>query len=153
LAQEPFALGPSLGPRRTMATGADGAAGEASQRATVASRPCSRRCSRRLAGKLGLIGRLAASGRLRFEEAQVQASQLLRAAQGTAAPSGEADQSLWLQACRRARQQRDSIYFHLRHCALRGKAVPKARLASYLARDVISGSEAREAAAAHAQAI
>jgi len=34
-----------------------------------------------------------------------------------------------------------------------GRAVPKARLATYLARDAISPSEAREAAAAHAHAV
>ena len=115
-------------------------------------RCCSRRAQRRLAGKLGKLGRLAAAGRISFSEAQSGIASLLCRASATTCCDGDVA-PLWQQAQRRAAQQAESIYYHLRHCSVIGHPVAKARLATFLAKSEVGHSEAAAASKAHALAV
>ena len=120
--------------------------------------PCGRRAGRRLAGRFGLLGRLFAEGKVKPSEVKEKLGEYIQIAEqsydhGREQLGGQA--AVWSCARRRAAAQEDSIFFHLRHSAMLGKPVPKARLATFLAASGghIGPVERRLATAAHSRAV
>ena len=116
--------------------------------------PCSRRAGKRLASRLGLLGRLFASGKAPLAETLELASRYLReAAEGKAAAVEVASE--WAQARRRSAAQTDSLFFHVRHNRLLSQPLAKARLATWRAATcgLICSSERKQAEVAHRRAV
>jgi len=83
------------------------------------TKSCSRRCQRRVAGRLGLLGRLAAQGRILLADAEAEIRRVLREARAVPSPPENA-WLLWEQARQRAGQRVESLFYHLKHNRVAG---------------------------------